>query len=105
MLLFGYSITLKETAHWQYTDLGINCLGDHCGIFFVITEPFTAPAVMRPITVCMYRFIRISVLYAGFVIISLIREVVKDLEDMDGDARYGCKICPLFGAYRPVRYL
>ena len=42
------------------------------------------------------RFIRISFLYAGFAfIISLIREVVKDMEDMDGDARYGCRTMPI----------
>ena len=42
------------------------------------------------------RFIRISFLYASFAfIISLIREVVKDMEDMDGDARYGCKTIPI----------
>ncbi|MBX3238795.1 MAG: geranylgeranylglycerol-phosphate geranylgeranyltransferase [Chitinophagaceae bacterium] len=42
------------------------------------------------------RLIRISFLYAGFAfIISLIREVVKDMEDMEGDARYGCKTMPI----------
>ena len=46
--------------------------------------------------VYLHRFIRISILYAGFAfIISLIREVVKDMEDMDGDARYGCKTMPI----------
>ena len=35
-------------------------------------------------------------LYAGFAfVISLIREVVKDMEDMEGDARYGCKTMPI----------
>ncbi len=42
------------------------------------------------------RLIRISFLYAGFAfVVSLIREVIKDLEDMEGDARYGCKTMPL----------
>lgn len=42
------------------------------------------------------RFVRISFLYAAFAfVISLIREVVKDMEDMDGDARYGCKTIPI----------
>jgi len=34
--------------------------------------------------------------YAGFAfIISLIREVIKDMEDVDGDTRYGCKTMPI----------
>ncbi len=42
------------------------------------------------------RFMRISFLYAGFAfVISLIREVVKDMEDMEGDKKYGCKTIPI----------
>ena len=42
------------------------------------------------------RLLKLSFLYAGFAfIISLIREVVKDMEDMEGDAKYGCKTMPL----------
>lgn len=37
-----------------------------------------------------------TVLYAGFAfIISLIREVVKDMEDVEGDRKYGCKTMPI----------
>ena len=39
---------------------------------------------------------RISFLYAGFAfVISLIREVVKDMEDIEGDKKYGCKTIPI----------
>ena len=39
---------------------------------------------------------KLTILYAGFAfIISLIREVIKDMEDMEGDARYGCKTMPI----------
>jgi 4-hydroxybenzoate polyprenyltransferase len=38
------------------------------------------------------RLFKFAIVYAGFAFISsLIREVVKDIEDMDGDARYGCR--------------
>ena len=41
----------------------------------------------------VYKF---TILYAAFAfIISLIREVVKDIEDMEGDARYGCRTMPV----------
>lgn len=39
---------------------------------------------------------RLTLLYAAFAfIISLIREVVKDMEDIEGDRRYGCKTMPI----------
>ena len=42
------------------------------------------------------RLLKLSFLYAGFAfIISLIREVVKDIEDMEGDAKYGCRTIPV----------
>lgn len=42
------------------------------------------------------KIFRLTVLYTGFAfIISLIREVVKDMEDIEGDRRYGCKTMPI----------
>ncbi len=39
---------------------------------------------------------RLTFLYAGFAfVISLIREVVKDMEDVEGDMRYGCRTMPI----------
>ncbi|MEO7530341.1 MAG: geranylgeranylglycerol-phosphate geranylgeranyltransferase [Sediminibacterium sp.] len=42
------------------------------------------------------RFFRFTVLYAAFAfVISLIREVIKDMEDMEGDRKYGCRTMPI----------
>jgi 4-hydroxybenzoate polyprenyltransferase len=42
------------------------------------------------------RFFRLTILYASFAfVISLIREVIKDMEDMEGDRRYGCRTLPI----------
>ena len=42
------------------------------------------------------RFFRLTVLYTSFAfIISLIREVIKDMEDMEGDRKYGCHTMPI----------
>lgn len=44
----------------------------------------------------MKKIFKLAVLYAGFAfIISLIREVVKDMEDIQGDERYGCRTMPI----------
>lgn len=42
------------------------------------------------------KLFKITFLYAGFAfVITLIREAIKDIEDMAGDARYGCKTMPI----------
>ena len=42
------------------------------------------------------KFFKLTILYAGFAfIVSLVREVIKDLEDREGDARYHCKTMPI----------
>ncbi|MBA3674068.1 MAG: geranylgeranylglycerol-phosphate geranylgeranyltransferase [Chitinophagaceae bacterium] len=47
-------------------------------------------------TFVLPRLIKVSFLYAGFAfIISLIREVVKDMEDIRGDVKYGCNTMPI----------
>lgn len=43
-----------------------------------------------------HKFFRLAILYAGFAfIISLIREAIKDMEDMPGDAKYNCRTMPI----------
>jgi 4-hydroxybenzoate polyprenyltransferase len=42
------------------------------------------------------RLSRIGMLYAGFAfIISLVREVIKDMEDVEGDRKEGCNTMPI----------
>lgn len=43
-----------------------------------------------------YKFFRVAALYAGFAfIISLIREAIKDMEDLPGDEKHGCRTMPI----------
>ena len=43
-----------------------------------------------------HRFFRLTLLYTGFAfIITLVREAIKDMEDMPGDNRYGCRTMPI----------
>ncbi|HSU28348.1 MAG TPA: UbiA family prenyltransferase, partial [Chitinophagaceae bacterium] len=42
------------------------------------------------------KFFRLAFLYAGFAFISsLVREAIKDLEDLPGDSKYGCRTMPI----------
>jgi 4-hydroxybenzoate polyprenyltransferase len=47
-------------------------------------------------SVSQAKFFRFAFLYAGFAFVSsLIREAIKDIEDMEGDSRYGCRTMPI----------
>lgn len=42
------------------------------------------------------RLLKVSFIYAGFAfVISLVREVIKDMEDLPGDSKYGCRTMPI----------
>jgi len=54
------------------------------------------PAYKEQYQLAMSRVFKLAILYAGFAfIISLVREVIKDLEDREGDSRYGCSTMPI----------
>jgi 4-hydroxybenzoate polyprenyltransferase len=51
---------------------------------------------ISPHDVVWQRLLKLSFIYAGFAfIISLIREAIKDMEDIEGDLKYGCKTMPI----------
>ncbi len=52
----------------------------------------------------LQRVFKFAVLYGGFAfILSLIREVVKDIEDVEGDARYDCHTLPIAWGIRSAK--
>ena len=55
-----------------------------------------AASAIPPTGYNLSRTFKYAIVYGGFAfIISLIREVVKDIEDIDGDTRYGCRTMPI----------
>jgi len=57
-------------------------------VFTLTREPSYYAAITR--------IFKLAVLYGGFAfIISLVREVVKDMEDIQGDEKYGCRTLPI----------
>ena len=92
LLLMLYSTTFKKRL--LIGNLVISLL-----TAWVIMVLFVAE--FRPITMgnhldVMSTLFKLAVVYAGFAfIISLVREVVKDIEDLEGDAKYNCKTMPI----------
>lgn len=50
------------------------------------------------------QILKVSIIYSGFAfIISLVREMIKDMEDMEGDARFGCTTMPIVWGVRAAK--
>ena len=96
-LLFGYSISLKKKLLAGNIIISLLTAWVILVCFFCYYRSFSCNQCdPQQWQAQLRRFIRISFLYAGFAfVISLIREVVKDMEDMEGDARYGCRTIPI----------
>jgi len=97
LLLFGYSISLKKKLLVGNILVSLLTAWVVLVAFFCYYRSFQCHACEATYWHAeLRRFIRISFLYTGFAfVISLIREVVKDMEDMEGDARYGCRTMPI----------
>lgn len=96
LLLFGYSVNLKKKFLIGNVLISALTAWVIIVVYLCYRHSFFSPGTTEPDPGINTRFTRIAMLYAGFAfIISLIREVIKDMEDRDGDAKYGCKTMPI----------
>ncbi len=93
-LLWFYSTAYKRqlvignVAISLLTALSVLIVGFYEPKLYKEINPLNAPAV--------YLLLRILLLYGAFAfLISMIRELVKDLEDLKGDSRQGCRTLPI----------
>ena len=96
MLLFGYSISVKKKLLWGNLLISlltawvilVLCFSEAGYMFHTAVDPVILDAHVK--------ITRLGFLYAGFAFIStLVREAIKDMEDMPGDAKYGCRTMPI----------
>lgn len=92
ILLFFYSVSLKKKL--LVGNVLISLLTAWVVLIITWCEArffFNASTVLNTPKIA-----RLTMLFAGFAfVISLIREVVKDMEDEEGDRTYGCKTMPI----------
>lgn len=89
-LLFIYSVSLKKQL------LSGNILISLLTAWTVLVVTWCEARFLFNPNVNTSRILRVTLLYAGFAfVISLIREAIKDMEDVEGDARFGCKTMPI----------
>lgn len=66
------------------------------GVLFVAEIKFSDVGYMLKHVGVIERLYKFTLIYAGFAfVVSLVREVVKDLEDIIGDKKYGCTTMPI----------
>lgn len=66
------------------------------GVLFIAEIRLNDAAYMQVRQAALGSLYKVTLVYAGFAfIVSLIREVVKDMEDMEGDRRFGCQTMPI----------
>lgn len=96
MVLWFYSTTFKKKL------LSGNILISMLTAWTVLVVYFFAHNYMgglfreQTTEAASHKLLRLALLYTSFAfIITLIREVVKDVEDMEGDRKYGCRTMPI----------
>lgn len=94
LLLFIYSASLKKK--FIIGNIIISLLTAWVLIVLMLPEYFELIKYRIFSLENYYKIFRLGILYATFsFIISLIREVIKDIEDVDGDRQNGCKTMPI----------
>ena len=92
LLLFVYSISLKKKL------LSGNVIISALTAWTVLVVTWCEARFFffNPADVNIHKITRVTFLYTGFAfVISLIREAVKDMEDVEGDSKFGCKTMPI----------
>lgn len=95
ILLWVYSTTFKKKLLSGNVIISVLTAWVIFMLFFA--EFYWQDGRLIPTTNLAFIFIyKLAIVYGGFAfIVSLIREVIKDIEDESGDRKYGCKTMPI----------
>jgi len=94
-LLFVYSLTLKKKL--LIGNIVISFLTAWVIVILFLSEVKVFHAqVSADNLIASQKIVRLGLLYSSFAfIITLIREAIKDMEDIAGDIKYGCRTMPI----------
>jgi 4-hydroxybenzoate polyprenyltransferase len=96
LLLWIYSTTLKKKAVSGNVLIALLTAWSLLVVYFYVLLNTDFAVATEVHLEALQKFFRISLLYAAFAFqVTLIREMVKDIEDVEGDRRYGCKTMPI----------
>lgn len=95
-LLFGYSVSLKQKL--LSGNIAISLLTAWVILVLCLSEFHFSLSTLTNIDSlrAQSEIMKLGFLYSGFAFITtLVREAIKDMEDIEGDKRYGCKTMPV----------
>ena len=97
LLLWVYSTTFKRKLLSGNLIISALTAWTIVVLYFATNTTYWITAALdAAIFSAIQRIYKFAALYASFAfVVSLIREVVKDMEDMDGDRKYDCQTMPI----------
>jgi 4-hydroxybenzoate polyprenyltransferase len=96
VLLWFYSTTFKKNLLIGNVIISLLTAWVVLVLYFIEIPQLPFLPVDQQVIRAVARIFKLGALYGGFAfIISLIREVIKDIEDRAGDAKYGCRTMPI----------
>lgn len=96
MVLWFYSTTFKKKLLSGNILISMLTGWTVLVVYFFANNYMGGVFSMQASVTAAHKLLRLALLYTAFAfIITLIREVVKDAEDMEGDRKYGCRTMPI----------
>lgn len=96
MVLWFYSTTFKKKLLSGNILISMLTGWTVLVVYFFANNYMGGVFSMQASVTAAHKLLRLALLYTSFAfIITLIREVVKDAEDMEGDRKYGCRTMPI----------
>lgn len=103
LLLWFYSTNFKKD--FLIGNIVISLL-TAWSIAVVYFSKYTISEIMHPSVsdVANFRFAKLMMFYCAFAfILTLVREALKDMEDLEGDEKFGCKTLPIVWGLKPTK--
>ncbi len=103
LLLWFYSTTFKKNFLIGNIIISILTAWSIAVVYF---SKLTIQEILHPnITdIANFKFAKLTLLYSAFAfILTLVREALKDLEDMEGDEKFGCTTLPIKWGLKPTK--
>jgi 4-hydroxybenzoate polyprenyltransferase len=102
LLLILYSVSLKKQLLTGNIAIAALSAWTIAILFFCTAKAYTTTEYHYVFD--KIRLLRITLIYSVFAFIAtLVREVIKDMEDIEGDARNGCKTMPVVWGINPSK--
>ena len=96
LLLWFYSVNLKKKLLSGNLVISMLTAWVILCVYFFAGKNFFSGWTEQAGNFNVRRFFKFTLLYAGFAfIMTIIREVIKDIEDEEGDRKFGCNTMPI----------